>query len=126
MGTIEQPLGGHAAEQPGQLRNLGNIRLAIEHDLVRIQSQGKPGSGDLQSGLAQGSRILALDQGMQIRQKKVRLLLFGTAAADRGPDGPDIIAQVGCTRGGDAGKNRLPSHNRALYPCMEGSVCYRI
>ena len=105
MGAVHQPLGADAGEHPGQLGDLGDVRLAIEDGVVGIQAQGQPGGGDLQARLLHPARVLALDQRMQVGEEVVGLDVGVLARLDGGLDGADIVAEVGSTGGGDAGEN---------------------
>ena len=110
MRAVEQPLAGHAGQQPGQFRNFGNIGLPVKPDLIRIQSAGQPGRGDFQRGLLDARRILHFDQRMVIGEE---IETFHTGLPTGGnsrADGTGVIAQMRRTGGGDAGQDTLVGH----------------
>jgi hypothetical protein len=102
--AIEQALAGDAGEQPGQLRDLGDVGLAVEEHLLRVQPRGQPAGGDLQRGALDARRLVALDQRVVVGQE-VEVLGAGAAAGlHRGADRADVVAQVRRAGGGDAGE----------------------
>ena len=41
MRTVQEALGGHAGQVPAQLRDLGDVGLAVEGDTFRIKAAGE-------------------------------------------------------------------------------------
>ncbi|MCY1432972.1 hypothetical protein D9M71_489900 [compost metagenome] len=113
MGAIEQALGRHAREQPGQLGNLGDVRLAIEGHPLGVEAAGQPGGGDFQARTLDALRIVALDQRMVVGEEVEGVHVVRTAGTDRRTDGAGVVAQVRGTGGGDAGEN-TGGHGRSL------------
>jgi len=102
--AIHQALGGHAVQHPAQLRDFGNVGLAVERDHVRVQSGGKPRGGNLQARTGDALRIIAFNQRMVVRQK-VQCVHVGAAAGENGrPNGPGVIAQMWRARRRDTGE----------------------
>ena len=110
VGTVEQALAGHAGEQPGQLGGLGDVGLAVEGDLFRVQPGGQPTGGDLQRGALDACRVFALDERVVVGQKVKALHTRAQAGRHRGADGAHKVAQVGRARGGDAGEKTRGAH----------------
>ena len=113
VGTIHQALGRVATEHPGQLGNLGNIRLAVKKSLVGIQPEGQPGRCDFLAGLTHHLRVLAFDQGMVVRQEKKGIDGRIPGRRDGRANRPDIVTEVGCTAGGDSREKALPGHAKS-------------
>ena len=105
MRTIHQAFGRDAVQHPAQFRDFRHIRLAIERHPSGIQTGRNPGGGDLQPGAGDAGRIVALDQGVVIRQEEEGVHTRLGAGLDRGPDGTGVIAQMGSARRGDAGQD---------------------
>ncbi|MNN03235.1 hypothetical protein D3C81_1159170 [compost metagenome] len=105
MGAVEQALGGDAGQQPGQLGDFRDVGLAIERHAVHIQATGQPGRGDFQTRALDAQRVIALDQGVVIRQEIERIGIAVTAGQDRRADGAGVVAQVRRAGGGDAGED---------------------
>ena len=104
MGAIEHALAGHAGEQPRELRDLGDVGLAIEEHPRRIQARGQPARGDLQRGALDARGLVALDQRVVVGQE-IEVLGTGTAAGlHGGADRADVVADVRRAAGGDAGE----------------------
>ena len=59
MRAVEQTLGTDAGEQPGQLGNLGDVRLPVEGRTLDVQAAGQPGRGDFQARALDTSGIVA-------------------------------------------------------------------
>ena len=110
VGTVEQALAGDAGEQPGQLGGLGDVGLAVEGDLFRVQPGGQPTGGDLQRGALDACRVFALDERVVVGQKVKALHTRAQAGRHRGADGAHKVAQVGRARGGDAGEKTRGAH----------------
>ena len=111
VGAVHQALGGTAAEDPGQLGDLRDIRLPIEYRTLGIQPQRQPGGGNLLAGLAHHRRILALDQGVVVRQEQERLRVGSVGSGNRGTYRAYIVAEVGGAGGGNASENALFAHD---------------
>src|SRR5690606_32718735 len=105
VGAVEQALGRHAGQQPGELGNLGDVRLAIEGGLVGVQAAGQPGGGDLQARTLDARRVVALYQRVVVGQEVEGVHVAGAAGDDGRADGAGVVAQVRGARGGDAGKD---------------------
>ena len=112
--AVEQALGGDAAQEPGQFGDLGDVGLAIEPDLVRIEPQRQPGCGDLQGRALHPLGLLALHQRVVVGQEIERLHARLHAGADRGPDRAHVVAQGRGAGGGDAGEDATEGHALAL------------
>jgi len=105
VGTVKQALAGHAGEQPAQLGDLGDIRLAVEGCLVHIQAAGQPGGGDFQARTLNARRLVALDQRVVVGQKVERIRIGRAAGNDGRANRARVVAQVRGAGGGDAGKD---------------------
>ena len=104
VGAIEQALAGDAGQQPGQLGDLGDVGLAVEEHLLRVQPAASQHGGDLQRRALDARRFVALDQRVVVGQE-VEVLGAGAAAGrDRRADRADVVAQVRRAGGGDAGE----------------------
>src|SRR5690606_41587316 len=97
--TLFRSLGRHAGQQPGQLGNLGDVRLAIEGGLVGVQAAGQPGGGDLQARTLDARRVVALDQRVVVGQEVEGVHVAGAAGDDGRADGAGVVAQVRGARG---------------------------
>jgi hypothetical protein len=104
MGAVEHTLAGDAGQQPGQLGNFGDVGLPVKRDALRVQPRSQPAGGNLQRGTLDARRVFHLDQGMVVGQKIETLDTGAQAGAHRRANGADIVAQVGCAGGGDAGQ----------------------
>lgn len=105
MRAVEQALGTDAGEQPGQLGNLGDVRLPVEGRTLDVQAAGQPGRGDFQARALDTSGIVALDQGVVVRQEVERIHVAPTAGEDRRADGAGVVAQVRSAGRSDAGQD---------------------
>ena len=105
VGAVEQTLARHAGEQPGQLGDFGDVRLAIEGRAIGIQAAGQPGGGNFQARALDACRVVALDQRVVVGQEVEGIHVGGTAGDDRRADGAGVVAQVRGAGGGDAGKD---------------------
>ena len=115
MRAIEQSLRRHAGKHPGQLGDLGDIRLPIEEGAIRIEAKGQPGRRDLETRLRDPRRILALDQGVIVGEKVERLDIVATTGLDRGTDRADVVAEMGRAGRGDAGQRAdLRNHGQTI------------
>ena len=114
VGAIHQSLGGATVENPGQFGDLGNIRLAIKHRPIGVQTQGQPGGGNFQRRAPHLRRVRALDQRVVIGEKEKRLAIRRRRGRDRGAYRADIITQVRCARGGDPGQYAACAHDAGL------------
>ena len=105
VGTVEDALARHAGQEPGQLRDFGNVGLAVEPHLVRVQPGSQPGRGDFQGGALGTRRILRLDQAVQVGQEIETFRIAGLAGRDGGTHRTHVVPQVRGAGGGDAGKD---------------------
>ena len=105
VGPVHEALGRHAGQDPGQLRDLRDVGLAVEGALVRVQAQGQPGGGHFEPGLVDALGLLAFDQGVEVGQEVVGVDVLVAAGLDARADGPDVIAQVWRAGGGDSGQD---------------------
>ncbi len=104
MGAVEHTLACDAGQQPGQLGNLRDVGLAVEHDALRVQPCSQPARRDLQRGALDARRLIAFDQRVIVGQEVETLDAVKPARRHRRPDRADKIAEVGRAGGGDAGK----------------------
>ena len=114
VSTVHKPLGGIAAQHPGKLRDLRNIRLAIEQGLVRVQPQSQPGGCNLFTGLAHKCGVPALNQGVIVSEKKERVDRIVPGCSNGWANSTNIVAQVRCAGSGNPGKNALLGHEFSL------------
>ncbi|MNT13298.1 hypothetical protein D3C72_1482640 [compost metagenome] len=105
MRPVHQPLGRHAGQQPGELGDFGDVRLAVERDALVVQAHRQPGGGDFQARTRDPRRIVALDQRVVIRQEEECVHAGLRAGLDRWTDRARVVAKVGSSSGGDAGKD---------------------
>ncbi|MNZ91669.1 hypothetical protein D3C78_1106630 [compost metagenome] len=105
MRAVEQALGRHAGQQPGQLGDFRDVGLAVEGHAFRVQATGQPGRGDFQTRALDALRVIAFDQGVVVGEEVERVDTWLTAGEDRRADGTGIVAQVRRARGGDTGKD---------------------
>ncbi len=112
MGPVEQALAGHARQQPVQLRDLGDVGLPVERDVLRVQPRRQPARGDLHRGALDARRVFALDERVVVRQEVEALHAGPLAGRHRGADRADEVAQVGRARGRDAGEKARGAHGR--------------
>ena len=105
VGAVQQALAGDAGEQPGQLRDLGDVGLAVEGHVLRVQSGGQPAGGDLERAALDARRLVALDERVVVGQEIEALHARLAAGAHRRADGADVVAQVRGAGGGDAGED---------------------
>src|SRR5690606_19375671 len=115
MRAVEDALAGHTAQQPGQLRDLWDVRLPVEPDRVRVQAAGQPAGGDLQGRALHPGRILALDQRVVVGEEVEAFHARAAAGGDGRADGAGVIAQVRGARGGDAGEDAGGWHGGTGY-----------
>ena len=108
--TVHQPLGSVTAENPVELGDFRDIRLAIKHRPLGVQAQSQPGGGNFLAGLAHLCRVLALDKRVIVRKKEKRLRRRVPGGGNGRTNGTDKIAQVRRTGGGNAGENALCCH----------------
>ncbi len=115
VSAIEQTLARHARQQPRELRDLGDVRLPVEENAVRVQPRGQPACRDFQRGTLNARRLVALDQRVVIG-KEIKILSARAAARLNGrANGADVVAQVRRTGGGDArekARDRSRTHGR--------------
>src|SRR5690606_15006813 len=114
VGAVEQALAGDAGQQPGQFGGLGDVALAVEPRLLRVQPAGQPGGGDLQRRALHPRRVLDLDQGVVVGEEVEALGAGIAAGGHRRADGADVVAQVRGTGRGDAGEDACAGHRHSL------------
>jgi len=107
--TVEQALGRHAGQQPGQLRDFRDIRLAIERHTLNIETGCQPGRCDFLTRALNAQRVIAFDQGVIVGQKVERVSIGVAAGYDCRANGPGVVAQVRRTGGGDTGEDTSTS-----------------
>jgi hypothetical protein len=105
MRPVHLALGGDAGEQPVELGGFGDVALAVEGDALGVEPGGEPGGGDFKTRAGDARRVVALDERVVVGQKQEALDPGLAAGRDGGPDGADVVAQVGRARGGDAGED---------------------
>ena len=105
MGAVEQALGGNAGQQPGQLGDFRDVRLAVEGHPVHIQATGQPGRGDFHTRALDALRVIALDQGVVVGQEVEGIGIRVFAGEDRRANRTGVVAQVRRAGGGDAGED---------------------
>ena len=103
--TVQEAFGGHAGQVPAQLRNLGDVGLAVEGDALRIEPCRQPAGGDLQRGALDAGRIGTLDQPVQVGQEVKAVGIAAAAGGNGRANGACIVAQVRAAGGGDAGEH---------------------
>ncbi len=105
--TVEQALARDTGEQPGQLRNLGDVGLAVEPHALGVQPGSQPGCRDLQRRALHARRVGGLDQRVVVGQEVEALHARLAAGGDRRTNRPRIVAEVGRARRGDPGEDAL-------------------
>ncbi|GAB1384440.1 hypothetical protein MASR1M50_27610 [Burkholderiales bacterium] len=113
VGAVEQALAGDAGQQPGEFGDLGDVGLAVEGDVLRVQPGGQPAGGDLQRAALHARRIVALDQRVVVGQEVEALHAGLAAGTHRRANGADVVAQVRRAAGGDAGQD--PARGRGSH-----------
>ena len=115
VGAVEHALACHAGQQPGQLGRFGDVGLAVEDDLGRVQPRCQPSGGNLQRGALHAGRVAGLDEGVVIGQKVKALHTGPGAGLHRRAHRAHVVAQVGRAGGGDAGEYALSRHGIHFY-----------
>ena len=110
MGAVEQAFAGHTGQEPGQLGNLGDVRLAVEGDVLWVQTGGQPAGGNLDGGALHALGVLALDERVVVGQKVEVLYVFVAAGLNGGAHHACVVAKVGRAAGGDAGQETGSAH----------------
>ena len=110
MGPVEQALAGHAGQEPGELGNFGNVRLAVERHLLGVQAGSQPAGGNFQRRALDARRVFALDERVVVGQKVEALHARRAAGRNGGANGADKVAQVGRAGGGNAGQVARGAH----------------
>ncbi len=105
MGAVEQPLGGDAGQQPGQLGDFRNVGLTIEGHAFGIEAASQPGRGNLQARALDTQRVIALDQRVVVGQEIKGVGGRVAAGQDGRADRASVVAQVRRAGGGDTGQD---------------------
>src|SRR5690606_37048167 len=104
MGTVHQAFAGHTPQHPGQLWNLGNIRLTVERYFFHIQAAGQPRRGNRTARDGHALWIVAFDQGMVIGHEEKGVDIGLLASTDGGTNRASIITQMWNTGCGNTGQ----------------------
>ena len=110
MRTIHQAFCRHAVQNPGQFRNLRDIRLPVEIGIICIEATCKPRRRDFQPGALNAIGCLSFRQRMVIGEKIEVLPGQIPAGGDCRADGTDIVADVRGTGRRDTGEICFLSH----------------
>ncbi|MPM34715.1 hypothetical protein SDC9_81302 [bioreactor metagenome] len=110
MGAVEHALAGHAGEEPGELGDFGQRRLAIERHLLGVEPGGQPAGGNLQRRAVHALGVLRLDQRVVVGQKVVALHARIAAGPDGGADHAGVVAQMRSAGRRDAGEEASDGH----------------
>jgi hypothetical protein len=114
VGAVEQALAGHAGQQPGQLGDFGDIRLAVKNHFLGIQPGCQPARGNLQRRALDARRVFAFDERVVVGQKVKTLHAGAQAGGDGRADRADEVAQVRRAGGGDAGEKAGGAHGNEI------------
>ena len=110
MGAVEQAFAGHAGQQPGQLGDFRNVRLAVKGHALRVQTGSQPGGGNLQRGLLYAFGLAHFDQRVVVGQKVKALHAGRQAGTHCRAHCAHVVAQMGRARSGDAGQYAQFAH----------------
>jgi hypothetical protein len=102
---VEHALGRHTGQKPGQLGNLGNVRLPIERHPLRVQPRRQPCGRNLQPRALDPRRVIALDQRVIVGHEVERIHIGTFAGLDGRADCAHVVAKMRCAGGGDASEN---------------------
>ena len=108
--AVEHAFAGHASQQPGQLGDFRNVRLAVKGHALRVQTGGQPGGGNLQRGLLDAFGLAHFDQRVVVGQKVKALHAGRQAGTHCRAHCAHVVAQMGCARSGDAGQYAQFAH----------------
>ena len=117
MGAVHQALGGHAGQDPGQLGDLGNIRLPVEHRVLGVHAERQPGRRNFQRRLADLVRVLILRQRVKIREEVIVFLVRIGARRNARTNGAHVVADVRRARRRDPGEVNLLRHYQYPAAC---------
>ena len=70
VGAVQEALRHHAGKQPVERRDFRDVALAVENDVLRIESAGEPRCRNLHAAALDACRILALDERMQVGEEE--------------------------------------------------------
>ena len=101
MRTIHQAFRRRTAQYPTELRDFGDVGLAIKKTVFGVQPQRQPRRRNFSAGLSDLIWILVLDQGVKIRQEQIRLNISLLRCSDRRADGAYIVPQMRRSRCGN-------------------------
>ena len=101
MRPVEQPLRGGTAENPGQLAQLGQVRLAVQDVPLGIQAEGDESGGHVQDKLADLFGPRRRRQRVIVGHEEQRVPRAGQL--EGGLDHAEVVAQVRPAGGLDAG-----------------------
>ena len=98
---------GEAPQEPGELAVRGHVALAVHDVLLRVQTAGDEQGQRLRAAAAQGRRVLAHGQGVQVHHAVDAVVLPAVLQGDPVAKRADIVAQRQDARGLNAAEDRL-------------------
>ena len=107
---VEQPLRGDRSQDLGELADLRDLRLSVEHRRLGIEPEGQERRSDTDAVGTQPPRVRTDVERVVVRHEDERLVLG--RERERGPDHPQVVAEVDGAGGLDAGDDT--SHDDVL------------